>query len=502
MGQKYFFTLLGLLASATAVAGDKPACTYVEVAKIPLHYSGPDLEITLDGEIDGTPAPMLVDTGAFESFMTRTGAERRNLTLLYTREYVDGVGGESGVMTTLVREFAVGPARAGKTAWMKVLSKTGFVPSFDAIVGAPFLMQADLEISLAEKQLKFFRPSGCKDAFLGYWPSGAIDVPFLSGSRADMIPRVAVKVNGHELKAIIDSGSGSSWIRLDAARRVGLKLDAPGVSRASDTTGIGERKVAQWNAVLDSFSIGAETISKPELGILDTHGEIDDVVLGADFLRAHHVLFAMSQRKLYLSYVGGKVFSQSSDIEPWIRQEAEGGNADAQYVLATSYSAGDTAAQDQGQAWLDKAASNGSPYANLALGRQMLRAGRYAEAVERLKPALDKLPAERFGALLLYLARLRGGGDPATARSELEATFARSEGAWPAPIGDFYLGRIDAGKLLSIAGKDRDLSRSRTCDAHTWLAEWHEAHAQQDQAAAWKDSAQTSCAPAAGKPRT
>jgi len=34
-----------------------------------------------------------------------------------------------------------------------------------------------------------------------------------------------------------------------------------------------------------------------------------DMILGADFLRAHHVLFAVSQQKLYFSYAGGRVFA-------------------------------------------------------------------------------------------------------------------------------------------------------------------------------------------------
>jgi len=31
-------------------------------------------------------------------------------------------------------------------------------------------------------------------------------------------------------------------------------------------------------------------------------------VLGADFLKSHRVLFAMAQRRIYLSYEGGPVF--------------------------------------------------------------------------------------------------------------------------------------------------------------------------------------------------
>jgi hypothetical protein len=33
-----------------------------------------------------------------------------------------------------------------------------------------------------------------------------------------------------------------------------------------------------------------------------------DMLLGADFLRTHRILFAMSQDRLYMSYLGGDPF--------------------------------------------------------------------------------------------------------------------------------------------------------------------------------------------------
>ncbi|WP_426174351.1 hypothetical protein [Massilia sp. TWR1-2-2] len=33
-----------------------------------------------------------------------------------------------------------------------------------------------------------------------------------------------------------------------------------------------------------------------------------DMLIGADFLRAHRALISMSQRRVYVSYLGGEVF--------------------------------------------------------------------------------------------------------------------------------------------------------------------------------------------------
>jgi lipoprotein NlpI len=104
-------------------------------------------------------------------------------------------------------------------------------------------------------------------------------------------------------------------------------------------------------------------------------------------------------------------------------------------------------------------------------------AGRFGDAAARIKPALDKLPAERYGALWLYLVRLRTG-ERETGERELQATFARNEDqAWPSPVAEYYLGRIDAAALLSAAGKNAESASLRACQAQRWIAEREAAQA-------------------------
>jgi lipoprotein NlpI len=81
------------------------------------------------------------------------------------------------------------------------------------------------------------------------------------------------------------------------------------------------------------------------------------------------------------------------------------------------------------------------------------------------------MPAERFGALWLYLARVRTGAQD-VGKQELEATFARTEDdAWPKPIADYYLGHIDAAELLARARKIETGNPAPACDAGRYIAE-------------------------------
>lgn len=466
------------LAHASAEAAK---CTYTPIGKLPLRYTGPGLEITTEGSINGTPAELLVDTGAYATVLTRTGTERRGIRLYPTGRRASGFGGTSPVYASIANEFIVGPVRAGRSN-MPVLGSFGDTPSYDGILGAPFLFQTDMEISLAGKQLTFFVPEKCGGAWLGYWAQDVQEVPLRRHDQNHMNPKFFVRINGKELEAMIDTGAAFSVMTADAAKRAGISLDGPGVTRGTDIGGVGDYAASRWH-VVTTFQIGEEIVKNADIGIEDSGLNMADVVLGADFLRAHRVLFALSQNKLYFSYVGGEPFGQRRKLEPWVMAEAQAGNADAQYVVAAAYRNGKLAPQDNTLAaeWLDKAAKGGSPYANLYSGRNLLARRDYAGAAARLRSALDKLPAERHGALWLYVARMRAG-QPELAKSELATIFTRTQNdEWPKPIGEFYLGNLSADKLLAQAGDANSEGKERRCEALAAMGDWYRAHAQPEQ---------------------
>jgi hypothetical protein len=210
---------------------------------------------------------------------------------------------------THVDDFSVGAVHTGRTV-VPVLDLPG-EKRFDAIVGADYLLQTDMELSLADKTMQFFQASGCGDTILAYWDSNAMEVPFIGKDSNSNRPYVEVELNGVKLMALLDTGAPTTSVTRHGAELAGVSVDAPGVRKAGTVHGIGDKAVDNWVADFKQFRIGDETINNPQLPIHDTAptGEARyDVVLGIDFLRAHHILFAMSQHKLYLSYLGNPLF--------------------------------------------------------------------------------------------------------------------------------------------------------------------------------------------------
>jgi predicted aspartyl protease len=299
-----------LLINTTAhAAGDAGACRYVPVAKVPVALS-PDRQPTIEGSINGTPMRMLLDTGAYTSHLMPGTAERLGIALDQSGQYAMGVGGAAVIYVARLKDFGIGPRHFGK-AVMPVIGATGGDLGVPALVGADFLLQMDLEIALADKFIQFLRASDCNGTFLAYWDQNAMEVPFSGMEEGSLKPYVEVMLNGVKLQAILDTGATRTTVSRHAAALAGITPESANVVKGSRAYGVGGASVGTWMATFDSFAIGDETIRNAELSIRDEsqtgRGRVD-VVLGVDFLRAHRILFAMSQQKLYLSYLGGDVF--------------------------------------------------------------------------------------------------------------------------------------------------------------------------------------------------
>lgn len=472
---------LGALALAASLASGASSaqtrCQYATIAALPLSYSGPGLEMTTVGSINGKPAVMLVDTGAVSVMLTEHGARRHKLALTSTSRTLSAVGGEVPVYKTVVNEVSIGASRAGKTS-LQVIGEMGDPSVYDAAIGAPFLLQADLELFLANKELRMFRALDCSsDAFLAYWNPSASVVPFHWGFDGHLNPRFTVQINGKNASAMIDTGANLTSISLSTAKRLGIHPDKARIDRIEDARGWGKAPAARWRGAFKTFQVGQELIENAPIGIIDHDSGMAEVILGTDFLRAYRVLLSMSQKKLYLSYVGGLPFSTGQMVEPWIEAEAQGGNTDAQMRLARAYGAGVGVAKDEGaaNAWFERAALAGNGHALLLTGRRLATEGQPKAAAQRLRAGLDKLPGLRDAALWLYTARVRSG-EAGLAKSELAASApADTLTLESLPLTGFYLGKFSADEVIKEYSLP-SVDEAARCYASSTLNEWYDAH--------------------------
>jgi lipoprotein NlpI len=105
-------------------------------------------------------------------------------------------------------------------------------------------------------------------------------------------------------------------------------------------------------------------------------------------------------------------------------------------------------------------------------GHTQFDAGRFNEAAQDFAAHLRLTPGQPFGALWLYIARMRAGEN---ARAELERFAAgASLSQWPGPIIEMMLERISPDVLLdSTINTDEQKEKDRSCEAFFYVGEYY-----------------------------
>ena len=313
---KHILALLATLVSWHALAAPSD-CKLIRIEEWPVHLER-NLPV-IDGEINGNKVGILIDTGSERSFVTRSAVNRMTL----NRANV----GTTGLESARIEELRIGPAK--RRDWSVLVSpEQDFGPEVvSLILGHDFFAAIDVEFDLPNRAVRLFQPRDCAGTSLAYWSEGRSGEAQLQGN-SEML--VSVAVNGRPILAILDSGASVSALTMAEAVRFGVNAKSPGVATAGCSTGIGRPALDYWSAPVESFAIGNEVIRNPTLRIADFTRDTmvsqvggrqaasrfaarPEMILGMDFLRAHRVLVANSQRKVYFTYAGGTVFPTGND---------------------------------------------------------------------------------------------------------------------------------------------------------------------------------------------
>ncbi|TWB41779.1 retroviral-like aspartic protease family protein [Nitrospirillum pindoramense] len=327
-----------LVAGAAAQAAE--TCQMIKSDTLPVEMDGNQPLVKV--AVNGHPVYFLVDTGSALSMILRSKAEELDLPSFSGRNgTLVGVGGRSDIQGTRIKTFTLGKQTVTdmplKLAGERRIGREDVV----GLLGEDVFRKFDVEIDLAHNIINLYQPRGCDSAFLGFWAENAMTADFRPVDWQAPSIVLDVTVGGKPVRAILDSGATHSVLSLEAASRAGVTPDTPGVVMGEKSEGIGAKLVQDWVGVFDGFTLGDETIKRAKLRFSDLNGSASyadagsrtrfdtsggpEMLLGADFLRAHHVLIAHSQNRLYFTYNGGPVFQVTG---PALRR-ASGENADA-----------------------------------------------------------------------------------------------------------------------------------------------------------------------------
>ena len=247
-----------LSLSAAGCAGED-SCKLARATQLPLTLEREHLYTHV--EVNDGVANMAVDTGSFGTLLTKEAVARLKLPHpVETEGSVEGIGGYRSLSSLRTGHFGLGGLGGSNLTFSVPFGDWFHLPG-DGILGMDILSRFDLDFDLPASRLVLYVPTqGCNA------PSAALEQPlFVLPMHQNMSsPNVVIDVTiaGHNLRALLDSGSPGSLLFGSATRALGIDAAALGQDRQFTIGGVGQRKVAAHRHVLESVQIGDLTISK------------------------------------------------------------------------------------------------------------------------------------------------------------------------------------------------------------------------------------------------
>ena len=257
---RLFLAVAGL---AYALANASPALADCQLGIVAEFHVDPKAAVPIaDGEINGQPVKVLIDTGSNVTLIVGDQAKRLGLPI---RKRLDvelhGIGGERNSIEATVKSLKVGQLNATN---MQLLGTAplGDEPDVALILGDDILSQYDVEFAITDGYIRLLKPRGCSPDQLVYWNKPYSQADLSPSDRDSPAVMATALLNGKRQPVQIDSGTHITLVDQLAASEVGVRRGAGDAGLKVEGAGAQDRP--GWVGQFDSFALGDEQIGHPK----------------------------------------------------------------------------------------------------------------------------------------------------------------------------------------------------------------------------------------------
>ena len=294
--------LLGAaLAVAPALAADPPACTLKQIVSLDMSIED-DGEVAIPAAINDQKGLLLIDTGSIESSINQAFAVQLKLRLRLGRNVYYLPGGVPIYQVANVDKLQLGPMSASDV-WLEVVPWHTLEHDVFGMLAPDIMQNYDMDFDFAAGKLNIFSQDHCEGEVV-YWtkqPYSKVPMSLDSGGHI-IIPAL---LDGKEVKAMVDTGTGRSTITMDMATDLyGITEKSPDI-KANGSVAVNRAVDAQmYHYPFKTLTFEGVTVQTPVIDILGGErfqGKEAEMILGIQTLRQMHMYIAYGEHMIYLT---------------------------------------------------------------------------------------------------------------------------------------------------------------------------------------------------------
>lgn len=284
--------------------------------------------------LNGVEVKMLVDSGAFHSFLSNATAQALGLKLYRSDVEAWGYTGRVDTMATRVENTGLLGGKLPNLEYLVGGNELG--EGIQGILGRNILAAGDTEYDLAHGEVRLSFPKGdCAKTNFAHWAGEApvVVMPLRpEGDGRYRAPLVDVEINGVTTRTLMDTGAPHSALTLRAAQRAGIS--GAQLQEHGYVGGGGAGLAKSYLATVDLIELEGQKLRNNRLSVDAVGKRPQGLILGLDYFLSHRIYVSQLQRQVYITWNGTPIFDA---------QGADASSLDPRYAAAPPAVAADDA---------------------------------------------------------------------------------------------------------------------------------------------------------------
>ncbi|MCC6719386.1 MAG: aspartyl protease family protein [Acetobacteraceae bacterium] len=281
------------------LAGTPRSCGIRPYAEVPLTLS--QNTPLVQARINGNPVTLLLDTGAERVLLTQEAVHRLGLVVDPARTFTEqGAGGAFSSAAAQVRdfEFAGLAIPDHPVAALPYRLPANATERVDGLLGVTVLGAFDIDMDMPGRKMTLYGGTVCGDTAIPPWREAYITAPAEVSPRGRM--HMQVRIGGHTLMALLDTGATASVITTRAALASGATAEQLAAAPVAVMRGVGPQPVPVRQLSFSEVQIGPERFAHARLLVTDSGLGPVDMIVGMDYLGGRRLWFSFARRQVFI----------------------------------------------------------------------------------------------------------------------------------------------------------------------------------------------------------